>query len=324
MSKIEPAVLGFLIADELGEVMLMRYGRVREPGDDVQWDFIPHTLLDGLGGYAHMLKTYEGYERGSLVLGRENTPPPYRVRWRAVKDALAREKLSPTRPAVPWKRYERSAMSGIPRAVGWAMLDEEESKLLARRTTTSMNSRLMWAFDRAASVLLDGPHPPRLWLMPVNMRGASKAADAMTNPVCAIPVQFDEKASPEEVHAEIKEKFDSGAHWGTWYLGMMRHSLGPSVLRAAMRDYYARPRHAWMGTFSNLGDWTVPGRSARWYYLGVPPVTITNPLTGAVMGWGGRLTLTLQAHSAICIDPAVTMAMAAEWKRLALEAAAST
>jgi len=316
---VEPAVTGFLVAEELGEVMLMRFGRLRDPDDQPDWDYIPHVLLDGLGAYAHMLRTYEGYELG-LVNGREIEPPPFRKKMSAVRDALAREKLSPHRPIVPWKRYDRSAIAGIPKAIGWAVLSEEETARVTRRHKTSMNSRVLWAFDRAVAPLLGAPHPTRLWLMPVNMRGASEAANRMTNPVCAIPVGFKEGAPPEEVHAAVKEMFQTGAHWGTWYLGLMRHAFGPAAMRAAMRAYYARPRHAWMGTFSNLGDCTVKGRKANYLYVGVPPVTITNPITGAVMGWGGRLTLTLQAHAAIASDPAEAMAMAAEWKRLAVEA----
>jgi hypothetical protein len=321
-TKPEPAVTGFLAAEELGEVMLMRYGRVDDAGELVEWDFVPHVLFDGLGGYAHMLKTYEGHEMG-LVKGRETKPPPLGKILAALRDALAREKLSPHRPAVPWKRYERGAIPGIPRAVGWAVLNEEESKLLAARHATSMNSRLMWSLDRVASSLLVGPHPPRLWLMPVNMRGASEAADRMKNPVCAVPIEFQEGSSAVEVHAAIKEKFEKGAHWGTWYLGMLRSAFGANAMRSAIHAYYNRPRHAWMGTFSNLGDWSVAGKKPNFFYIGVPPVTITNPLTGAVMGWGGRLTLTLQAHAAIANDPKQAMEMAAEWKRLALEASAT-
>jgi hypothetical protein len=316
---IEPAVAGFLAAEELGEVMLMRFGRVRDSGELVDWDYVPHVLLDGLGGFAHMLRLYEGHEVGR-VNGRETQPPPFGKKLTAIRDALAREKLSPHRPAVPWKHYDRSAIAGIPKAVGWAMLSEEESKKLAARHETSMNSRLLWALDRAASALLSGPHPPRLWLMPVNMRGASKAADRMTNPVCAIPVEFPEGSTARDVHAEVKEKFARGAHWGTWYLGLLRNAFGAAAMRKAIHAYYARPRHAWMGTFSNLGDWSAAGKKPNYFYIGVPPVTITNPLTAAVMGWGGRLTLSVQAHVAIASDPAQAMALAAEWKRLAIEA----
>ena len=317
--SVEPAVAGFLIAEELGEVMLMRFGRLRDPDAEPEWDYIPHVLLDGLGGFAHMLRTYEGHEL-KVSSSREVSPPSLKKKLSAVADALAREKKSPTRPPVPWKRYERSVIAGIPKAVGWAVLTEEESARVTRRHTTSMNSRVLWAFDRAVAPLLAGPHPPRLWLMPVNMRGATGAADRMTNPVCAMPIEFSEGSSPEEVHAAVKEKFERGAHWGTWYLGRARHLLGASAMRTAMRAYYARPRHAWMGTFSNLGDCSVPGRKPNYLYIGVPPATLIYPITGAVMGWGGRLTLTLQAHASIATDPAEAMSMAAEWKRLALVA----
>ena len=316
---IEPAVASFLVAEELGEVMLMRYGRLREEDGPVEWDYVPHVLFDGLGGFAHMLRRYEGHEIG-LVNGRETTPPTFTKKLAAVRAAMRREKQSPHRAPVPWKHYDRTVISGIPKAVGWAVLSEEESKLLGARHATSMNSRVLWALDRVASTLLSGPHKTRLWMMPVNMRGASKAADRMTNPVSAIPIEFSEGDSPLDVHAAVKEKLATGAHWGTWYLGLARHALGPSALRSAMKAYYARPRHAWLGTFSNLGDWSVPGKKPNYFYVGVPPVTITNPLTAAVIGWGGRFTLSLQAHAAIASDPVEAMGWAAEWKRLALEA----
>lgn len=319
MKKMEPAVAGFLAAEELGEVMLMRYGRLRTPESEPEWDYVPHVLFDGLGGFAHMLKVHEGYTL-ALPPARRMEAPPLGVRWKAMQAALAREKLSPTRKVVPWKRYDRSIVAGIPKAIGWAVLTPEESKRLAKRAATSMNSRLLWALDRAVSELLAEPHATRLWLMPVNMRGATEASLTMVNAVSAIPIAFDEGAAPEAVHAAIKEMFQAHAQWGNWDLSMLRAKFGYAAIRAALHAYYARPRHAWMGTFSNLGDLSDPKHEAKYTFIGVPPPSVSHPLTGAIMGWGGRITLTVQAHPVLDASAEDAMRWAATWKRLALEA----
>jgi hypothetical protein len=137
--------------------------------------------------------------------------------------------------------------------------------------------------------------------------------------VCAVPVEFREGASPAEVHEAVRRILAEDAHWGVWYLGLARAKLGTAALRGAMHAYYARPRHAWMGTFSNLGDHSLQGVEPKYFYVGAPPPTVTHPITAAVMGWGGRLSLTVQAHAAVSEEPDAAMGWARRWKELALE-----
>jgi hypothetical protein len=317
--KLEAAALSFLALEELGEVMVMRYGRMKRPDDPPLWDYVPHVQFDGIGGFADILRRYEQH-RADPIHAREASPPSLRTVLRGVRGVLDRARRSASRPGVPWERYERDVLPGIPTAVGWAVLDEEETKRVQARLSTSTNSRLLWALDKAIAPLVAGAHPPRLWLVPVNMRHAAGWTKDLINAVTPLPVEFEVGASPDQVHAAIKQRFEEGAHWATLYLHAAESRLAPARMQRSAVAYHRRPRHAWLGTFSNLGDWSVPGRPANWIFIGVPPVTLVHPISSAALTWGGRMTLTLQTHRAISEDPALATEMASTWKRLALEA----
>jgi hypothetical protein len=133
------------------------------------------------------------------------------------------------------------------------------------------------------------------------MRGAVGALEGLQNVAVAIPVSVAERASPAQVKSAIRAALESDAHWGAWYAIRLLAALGPARIRSQVTSYYARPRHASLGTFSSVGPYDIP--DAGWVAL-VPPPLRTHPIAAGVVKLGGRLSLSLQVHPVLGgVDP---------------------
>src|ERR1043165_2317609 len=65
----DPIAPWFIAAEELGEFIGIRFGRVPPEGTEPEWMFLRHTDFDGIGGVAALLRARGGAPSGSDFLG---------------------------------------------------------------------------------------------------------------------------------------------------------------------------------------------------------------------------------------------------------------
>ncbi len=127
---MDPIVARFLAAEELGEVTLIRFGRLppNAPEDcEPEWSFLPHVRMDGQAAFVHEVATHEGVTLPPPAPPR-GMPLSTAQRFRAVLATLARARQARSGPHVRWKRFDRSAVPSIPSAVGYSLLSIDETR----------------------------------------------------------------------------------------------------------------------------------------------------------------------------------------------------
>jgi hypothetical protein len=304
--------------EEMGENTLMRFARSRRlEGSAIETFFFPHSHYDGIGALATLLRSFEGGFTGEIPRGKDARPPSFWKRlgifWRDVR--------SPHKTVVPWKHFEPAKRTGIPSAAGHLVLTEDETaRILARVGGASANSRLLWALDQVLTPDVARPLPLHLWMMPVNLRGAVPMKSPYSNYAAQIPVTLTERSQPADVQSAVRAALDEGMHWGAWDSFNFLPRLGEATLRKFVRKYYARPGHAWLGVFSNLGEWRPTSREPQFDWFVLPPVTLAQPIGAGSLTWAGRMTLSIQAHAALTEDPRDAERWLTMWKEAVLAA----
>lgn len=307
----DPGGASFEVLEALGERVAITFGLVR--GEGPTWTAAPHTRFDGVGALAHLLRE-QGVDPGALpTLTRPADPGLLRTLWATLRHDPSGDRRPPAR----WRHFDPAARPG-PSAPppAWTSLTAHETADLtarARAQGASLNSLLLAALDRVVRTRWAAdPGAAGLWMIPVNMRGAVRAARDTANQSAYLPVPVTPDADARTVHAEVKRLLAANVHWATWLQATLGQVIGRRLYARAIRGYHARSTHPWRGGFSNLGEWTCPGHDADGVVF-VPPVTKTIPLTAGAITWRGRLGLALHAHPALAQDPAEWQACLDGW-----------
>jgi hypothetical protein len=133
----------FLSAEELGEYIGIRFGRIAPGASEPEWIFLRHSETDGIGGFAEILRS-----RGAKL---ERLP---QLKYPSESSALASLKLlrkfMRPRDRVKWRRLqgqaEKSTSKQPPSAVAWHAFDEATTlgvRRLCRRAGVTVNSFLV-------------------------------------------------------------------------------------------------------------------------------------------------------------------------------------
>src|SRR5262245_25472229 len=124
----DPISPWFIAAEELGEFIGIRFGRLTESGEP-EWEFLPHTNYDGIGGLAeilrkrgatlHRLPQIKHYSNSSWVSLVRSLPkyvsPRRRLIWDAI-DGTSRQSTSKDSPtAVAWHAFDEGTTTQMRR-----------------------------------------------------------------------------------------------------------------------------------------------------------------------------------------------------------------
>jgi hypothetical protein len=141
------------------------------------------------------------------------------------------------------------------------------------------------------------------WMMPVNMRGAFPEAPMSGIQVSYLPITITPETSAADVHNQMKTAFRDGAHWQNWAVSQIGRVVGLSGMRYLSKQ--SSKRAFWVGTYSDLGDWTpsgveLPAAMKQLMWVATLPGSPNNPVGCACATWNGKRSMGLRLHPSIC------------------------
>jgi hypothetical protein len=297
-----------------GEFVGIRFGRVPPGGGQVEWMYLHHTEYDGIGGLAHLLR-----ERGALIGDLPRITHPGGFSWwtfiRFLPVSLARRQF------LEWgdvRRGDQKVEEGqAPPAAAFHVFDEEKTsriRLASRLCDVTVNSFLMKYLDRAIRPSLKDPSSPIPWMIPVNLRGRVNRVSDTGNHSSYVGIRVLASEGVKEVQQHIYKALQKGQHLAAWMGFSVSKGASAKTRERIIKE--SRATSQWsVGCFSNLGEWdaekriTAPGCQGDWLFA--PPVLRFQKIGAGCVTFQGRLTLTLQVHPELTVEPEV----ASEWLR---------
>ena len=264
------------------------FGRVEAGGSDPTWYALSHSDYDGIGAFVTLLRQqgypdlqvpatyhYEGIPRTRNVLqaGVRFTALAAIQRGAAVLNA----RRSPPQPAKP----------------AWHLFSTEQTRALADRAMrdgATLNSLLLFTLARACKPLCNSNSRFSNWMIPINMRGPIRLPRDTANHVAYIRVAVSDRDSAKSVNAKVRSRLWGNEHWFLWYCLRYGSYLGRALMRF-LADVDMKFGNSLIGSFSNIGEWNVPG-SSRW--LVCPPAAKAMPIGAGCLVCNNQLGLTLQ------------------------------
>lgn len=316
VTPFDPMKTWFLSLEDVGEYIGIRFGRIPPGKTEPEWIFLPHTDVDGIGGFAQMLRN-KGVDLPLLPQIKHPSPPSriallknlpkfvqprHKLKWREI--------AGPTRPV---------NNTEAPTAVAWHVFDENAStqiRRVARRESITVNSFLLKHLAKAIRTFLEDPSATIPWMIPVNLRGKINRAADIENHTSYVSVGVHPYDTVYDVHRKIYNGLARGDHWGNWY-----GYDSSRILNSGMRRFLIRTEKCtaeWnIGSFSNLGDWdreaeiTHPDLAGTWLFA--PPVLRFQQLGCGCVTFQKRLALVIQAHPELTTNPEAPRAWMQTW-----------
>src|SRR5580692_11166935 len=120
----DPIKSWFCAAEDLGEYIGIRFGRIAPGATQPEWIFLRHTDFDGIGGFADILR-----KRGAKLPKLAQIKYPSDPSWLPFVKAIPKMML-PRRPlkwALPPSQTAPSTNAKPPPAVAWHVFSEAET-----------------------------------------------------------------------------------------------------------------------------------------------------------------------------------------------------
>ena len=223
----------FLAAEELGEYIGIRFGRVPPGGAEPEWRFLRHADYDGIGGLAEILR-----QRGAKVDHLMQIKYPAPPSWLPLLRALPKY-LKP-RKRLKWAALDRAEGSTDhppqpPPAVAWHVFDEmttTQIRRACRKAGVTVNSFLLKNLTKAIRPSLQDQSSVMPWMIPVNLRGKVVRDRDTANHSSYVAVKVRSYETASDVHRNIYEALRRREHWANWY----SYQLG-RFLTAGMKKF---------------------------------------------------------------------------------------
>ena len=319
MSKnwTDPISPWFLVCEELGEYIGIRFGRVAPGTTEPEWMFLRHIDFDGIGGLAELLR-----RRGAEVPRLPQIKHPAPASWWALVRALP--KFLKPRQRVRWGRLDRgqvltSTKEMPPPAVAWHVFDEATTtqiRHVCRKNGFTANSFLLKHLTKAIRPFLQDESSVVPWMIPVNLRGKVFRDRDTANFTSYVGVKVRSYETVPDIHRNIYAALGRGEHWANWYAYDAGRPLTTNMRKWLLEKEWAMSQ--WnLGSFSNLGDWdaekTISEPECEGGWLFAPPVLRCQLVGAGCVTFQNRLSLTIQAHPDLTTSPAVPEAWIQDW-----------
>lgn len=312
----DPISPWFVAAEELGEYVGIRFGRIPPGRNEPEWIFLRHTDFDGIGGLAEILRR-RGAELPRLQQIKHPSPPSKLALLRALP------KYAAPRHRIAWLPLEGdpqpSTNSQPPRAVAWHVFEEAATtqiRRVCRKEGITVNSFLLKHLTKAIRPYLADQSSVVPWMIPVNLRGKVSRARDVENHSSYVGVAVRSYETVHDVHHNIYAALARGEHWANWYAYLATRFLTPGMRKYLLR--IERCTSQWsLGGFSNLGDWdaekeiTQPDCVGSWVFA--PPVLRFQLIGAGCMTFQNRLSLLIQVHPELTTSSTVPKAWVQNW-----------
>jgi hypothetical protein len=308
----------FLAAEELGEYIGIRFGRLAPGATEPEWIFRRHSETDGIGGFAEILR-----QRGAEL---ERLP---QLRHPAPASSLAAAKLLPKfmkpRERIKWRPMkggtQNSTSKQPPQAVAWHVFDEPTTiavRRVCRRAGVTVNSFLVKHLTKAIRPFLEDESSIVPWMIPVNMRGKVSFSRDADNHSSYVGIKVRSYETVYDVHKNIYAALGKGEHWSNWQVYQLSRITSNGMRKFLIRKELAMSQ--WnLGGFSNLGDWdaenkiTQPDCQGSWLFC--PPVLRCQLVGAGSLTFQNRLSLVIQIHPELTTNSEVPAAWMENWVR---------
>jgi len=167
----DPISPWFIAAEELGEYIGIRFGRIPPGTTEPEWIYLRHTDVDGIGGLAQILRG-RGAELPRLQQVKHPSSPSLLAFLRALP------KYAAPRHRIKWLPLEGetqpSTNSQPPSAVAWHVFEEAATtqiRRVCRKEGITINSFLLKHLTKAIRPFLEDQSSVVPWMIPVNLRG---------------------------------------------------------------------------------------------------------------------------------------------------------
>lgn len=287
----------------------MWFGLYPEGEPNPEWLWLSHRHGDGIGALSYLLAA-RGLKSPPLPLGRPGTMPPWRELW------ARRPPLDCPRGRIEWKHLDAAARRMVSHAPVSLLLDRAQTEAVeatARAAGVSSTQWLLWTADRALRSTLAGRDSVLDWVFPVNLRGVVTQSDPLMNHCSGFPVHLAVTTTPGALKAQIAERFARGEHWRSWWLLTLGRHVGQWGVNLLYRLSAGAPgAHA--GSYSNLGDWDVPGLHG---IAVTAPTSPAYPVSAGTVRCNGRRTLACRLHPVIGGSSGRAIELLTLWRELA-------
>ncbi len=287
----------------------MWFGLYREGQADPAWTGLSHRFGDGIGALTHLLRC-QGFAAPPLPRGRAEAVPDWRTLWQTRRPVAA--------PAahIEWRQLDVAARRSTPHAPVSLLLDPEQTAAIeatAAMAGVSSTQWLLWTADRATRSTLASRDSVLDWVFPVNLRGTVAQADPLMNHCSGFPVHLAADTAPATLKAQVAARFARHEHWRNWWLLTLGRHVGQAGINLLYRLSAAAPgSHA--GSYSNLGDWDVPGLDGL---ACMAPGSPAYPVAVSTMRCNGRRTLGCRLHPVIGGSSGRAIELLTLWRELA-------
>lgn len=316
--KSDPISPWFNAAEELGEYLGIRFGRIAPGTAEPEWMFLRHVDFDGVGGFAELLR-----RRGAHLPRLPQIKHPFNPSWLPLLQILP--KFLMPRQRVKWRPLERNPVSNgapePPQAFAWHIFDESATthiRRACRKNCVTINSFLLKHLTKAIRPFLEDEAAVVPWLIPVNVRGKIFRERDTANFTSCVNVRIPAYETIHDIHRSIYAALGRGEHWANWYAYKAAGWTTPEMKKFMIVKELATSQ--WnLGSFSNLGDWdsgrTITQTDCAGGWLFAPPVLRFQLVGAGCVTFQNRLSLTIQAHPDLTTSADVTKAWIENWVR---------
>ncbi len=316
--KCDPIRSWFRVLEEMDEFIGIRFGHQGSPNSPPEWTFLGHDEFDGIGAFAHLLRQ-RGASVKELPSANHSTPNKLASYLKIIHYSLKNRKFTRIRDLT--SQTDVSRRTHPPANFDYHAFTEEETsqiKKASQRHRISVNSFLLYSLDRIIRADLSPASSTISWMVPVNLRGHITQLSDEENHSSYVTVSVQDEDSMQSLHHSIYRQLNLGQHWVAWNSYKLGNFLSSGMKKALIRSNRAILAPC-LGSFSNLGKWNLdPAPDASpfsgiWFFC--PPVLRCQPLGAGCVTYGNRLTLTLQTHPAISVDPAISQNWMRHWTK---------
>ncbi|MDB6021938.1 MAG: hypothetical protein JWQ04_1795 [Pedosphaera sp.] len=314
----DPIRSWFLAAEELGEYIGIRFGRIPPGATEPEWIFLRHTDFDGIGGFADILR-----QRGASLTRLAQLKHPSNPSWMPFIKSIPKLMKSrhPLEWGIPAGKTATTTNSKPPPAVAWHVFDEAETTRIrraCRKGGVTVNSFLLKHLSKAVRPCLKDESSAIPWMVPVNLRGKVVRERDTSNYSSYVGVKICSYETVHDVHQKIYNALGRGEHWANWYAYESGRLLGKGMKKRFVATGRCMPEW-YLGGFSNLGDWDAEKKITQHGCLGgwvfTPPVLRCQLVGAGCVTFQNRLSLTVQAHPELTTDVAIPQGWIQDWVR---------
>lgn len=279
---------------------------------NICWREYDHRKLDGLGAFTQELQT-STQQTFDFPTIKHTKRPDNSTPQEIIEKALSRKQHW----SVQWSvKHDNS--NSIPPRIVWRILDKDTKKWIDNYISengVTQNSFLMAQLNHALRQRVVEEQSEFYWAVPVNMRGAVALSDTSQNHFSVISIKASPESSAKSIHQEVKQQLTQGEHWAYWDLFRFMAD-NPETLTQAIQNADSSVR---VGTFSNLGKWTIDNAHESDMWVFVPSITYDRPIAIGVISLNDQIGLAMHIHPSLSLSQKGSEELMDEWCDLVKE-----